>query len=88
MSESEKRKVGQRGQVTLPKELRDRFGIHGGDAVLVHEEGGKIVIEKPATREELTEGYRRHAKRTQKLTEEMDGVSQEANEYIGDAPDW
>ncbi|MDB2293295.1 AbrB/MazE/SpoVT family DNA-binding domain-containing protein, partial [Halorubrum ezzemoulense] len=28
-----KRKVGDRGQVTIPKDLRDRRGIEGGDEV-------------------------------------------------------
>ena len=64
MSKGERRKIGKRGQVTIPKELRERFGIEGGDNVLIHEEAGKLVIERPITREELAEGYRQRAQRT------------------------
>jgi AbrB family looped-hinge helix DNA binding protein len=88
MVESEKRKVGERGQVTLPKNLRERIGIHGGDDVVVREEEEKIVIEKPVTREDLAEGYRRRADRDRELAEEWQGTSREANEYLGDAPEW
>lgn len=88
MSQSEERKVGERGQVTLPKELREKLGIHGGDAVLVHEEDGKITIEKPLSREELAEGYRRRAAESKALAEEMDGISREADASLGDAPEW
>lgn len=88
MSQREQRTVGERGQVTLPKELRDKLGIHGGDEVLVHEEDGKITIEKPVGREELAEGYRRRAAESKALAEEMDGVSHEADEYLGDVPEW
>jgi AbrB family looped-hinge helix DNA binding protein len=88
MSKGERRKIGKRGQVTIPKELRERFGIEGGDDVLIHEEGGKLVIERPITREELAEGYRQRAQRTRKLAEEMEGVSTEADEHLGDAPEW
>lgn len=88
MGESEKRKVGQRGQVTLPKELREQLGIHGGDDVVVHREDDRIVIEKPVTRDDLAEGYRQRADRNRELAEEWEGTSQEANEYLGDAPDW
>jgi AbrB family looped-hinge helix DNA binding protein len=88
MSKGERRKIGQRGQVTIPKELRERFGIEGGDDVLIHEEGGKLVIERPITREELAEGYRQRAQQTRKLAEEMEGVSTEADEHLGDAPEW
>lgn len=38
------RNVGSRGQVTIPKELREQFGIHGGDEA-VRREDGKVVIE-------------------------------------------
>ena len=31
------RTVGERGQVTLPEELRERFDIQGGDEVVVRE---------------------------------------------------
>ena len=88
MSKDERRKVGKRGQVTIPKELRERFGIKGGDDVVIHEEAGKLVIERPVTREELAEGYRQRAQRTSKLAEELESISTEANEYLGDAPEW
>lgn len=88
MSKNEERKVGERGQVTLPKELREKLGIRGGDEVLVHEEDGKIIIEKPLSREELAEGYRRRAAESEALAEAMDGVSREADEYLGAVPEW
>ncbi|MFB6138038.1 MAG: AbrB/MazE/SpoVT family DNA-binding domain-containing protein [Halobacteriaceae archaeon] len=88
MSRREERTVGERGQVTLPKELREKFDIRGGDEVLVHEEDGKIVVEKPLSKEDLAEGYRRRAADAEALAEEMAGVSREAAEQLGDAPEW
>jgi len=88
MSKGERRKIGKRGQVTIPKELRERFGIKSGDDVVIHEEAGKLVIERPVTRKELAEGYRQRAQRTSELADELEGVSTEANEHTGDAPEW
>ena len=88
MSKGERRKIGKRGQVTIPKELRERFGIKAGDDVVIYEEAGKLVIERPVTREELAEGYRQRARRTRELADELEGVSTEANEHLGDAPEW
>jgi len=88
MSEVEKRRVGDRGQVTLPKALREEFGISGGDEVEIREEAGKIVIEKPVSREDLAAGYRERADQLQKINNEMAGVSQEADEYLGEAPEF
>lgn len=88
MSKGERRKVGKRGQVTIPKKLREQFGITGGDDVVIREEAGKLVIERSVTREELAEGYRRRARRTRELADELEGVSAEANEHLGDSPDW
>jgi len=42
-------KVGPKGQVVLPKAIRDRLGIEPGDEVLVEEEGDHIEIRKAAT---------------------------------------
>lgn len=88
MGEAEKRKVGERGQVTLPKRFREAFGIQGGDEVTIREAGDKIVIEKPISRDELAEGYRRRGEHYRELAEEMAGVSQEASDHLGDIPEW
>lgn len=88
MGRAQERKVGERGQVTLPKELREKLNIRGGDEVLVHEEDGKITIEKPVSREELAEGYRQYAAKSESLAAEMADVSREADEYLGDVPEW
>ncbi len=88
MSHCEKRRVGERGQVTLPKELREEFGISGGDEVKIRKESGKIVIERPVTRDDIAAGYRARADQLRELHEEMDGVSREADEYLGDIPEW
>ena len=88
MSNGERRKIGERGQVTIPKELRERFGIEGGDEVVIREEAGKIVIGRAVTREEVAEGYRRRAGRDGDLADELAGVSSEANDRLGDPPEW
>lgn len=88
MPGDERRTVGQRGQVTIPKAFRERFGIHGGDHVVIRADGDKLVIEPPVTREELAEGYRRRADRDRDLADELAGVSREADAHLGDAPDW
>lgn len=88
MAETERRTVGERGQVTIPKELRDRFGIEGGDEVIVREADGKLVIERAVSRDDLAEGYRERAERDARIAAEMDGTSAEADEQLGDAPEW
>lgn len=88
MGGMKKRRVGDRGQVTLPKELRKEFDIGGGDEVEIRKESGRIIIEKPITRDEIAAGYRARADHLRELHAEMDGVSQEADEYLGDVPEW
>ena len=43
-----KTRVTERGQITLPKKLRDRYGIRPGQYVEVHDEGGRIVLTRAA----------------------------------------
>lgn len=83
-----KRKVGERGQVTIPKELRERRGIEGGDEVLFVEVDDEIRIKPPTEEERLAEGYQKHAERSQQLAEELDAASTETTQRLGDAPDW
>lgn len=41
-------KVGERGQVTIPKDIRDRFGIGPDTEVEFTVEGGQILLRKRA----------------------------------------
>lgn len=83
-----KRKVGERGQVTIPKELRERRGIEGGDEVVFVEVDDEIRILPPTDEERLAEGYRKRAERSRQLAEEMEAASAEATQHLGDAPEW
>jgi len=50
-------KVAERGQVTIPKALRDSMGIGPGTILEFHEEGGHIVIEKAKNLDAVDEVY-------------------------------
>jgi AbrB family looped-hinge helix DNA binding protein len=43
-------KVGERGQVTIPKEIRERFGIQPNSEVEFHLVRGAIVMRKAPAR--------------------------------------
>jgi len=38
-------RVGERGQITLEKSIREELGIYAGDEAVQRVEGGRIVIE-------------------------------------------
>lgn len=84
----QKRRVSKRGQVTIPKALRDRVGIREGDEVVFAEQGDVIVIHPPLDEDRMAEGYRKRADRASELAEEMEPASAEATERLGDAPSW
>lgn len=46
-------RVSKKGQATIPKELRERFGIETPGKVLIHEAEGKIVVEPLPSVEEM-----------------------------------
>lgn len=76
------RTVGERGQVTIPKWLRDQLGIRGGDEVSVREYAGGVLIRKQPSEDELAEAYRRNAERARRVNEQWESASQEADEYL------
>lgn len=46
-------KIGERGQVTIPKEIRDRFGLKRDTEVEFHVVSGAIVLKKTPKKLEL-----------------------------------
>lgn len=46
-----KTRVSEKGQVTIPKKLRDRLGIQVGDELDFEEERGRLVVTKLADRD-------------------------------------
>lgn len=83
-----KRKVGKRGQVTIPKDLRTRKGIEHGDELVFVERDDEIVIQPPGDEDRLAEGYRKRADRARSLAHEGEPASREATDRLGDAPEW
>ena len=49
--------VSQKGQVTIPKRLRDRLGIRPGELLDFREEEGELVARKSTTRDPLDVVY-------------------------------
>lgn len=45
--------IGPKGQVVVPKKIRDALGLKPGDAVVVHQHGNQIVIESTASQKTL-----------------------------------
>lgn len=50
-------RVSEKGQVTIPKQLRLRFGIRPGEEVAFREQDGRIVLEKVAVASRFEEFY-------------------------------
>ena len=46
-------RVSQKGQATIPKGLREKFGIETPGEVFVYEEHGRIIIEPVPSPDEL-----------------------------------
>jgi antitoxin PrlF len=62
-------RVGAKGQVVIPKELRDRVGIHPGTEVDFELENGHIVV-KPIRRTSTLGGRFRGSNMAAKLLED------------------
>lgn len=46
LSDDRTSRISSRGQVVIPKELREKYGLKEGDSVVWEEKDGKIVLRK------------------------------------------
>lgn len=68
-----KAKVAERGQITIPKILRDRLGIHPGTILKFEEEAGKIIMIKTSIKDPLDQIYGSlgNSRRTDEIIDEL-----------------
>ncbi len=64
-------RIGERGQVTIPKPLRDKFGLEPHDEVTFIESRGELILRK--TRAAAVEsGIRKWVGRLERMPESVD----------------
>ncbi|MEK6957931.1 MAG: AbrB/MazE/SpoVT family DNA-binding domain-containing protein [archaeon] len=80
--------VGERGQITLPKPVRDAKGIRPKDKVVVKIEGDRIIVEKAMGKKEkeklIKEYYRKYSELENKIAKEWEHASKEADAMLDD----
>ena len=80
--------VGERGQITLPKNIRDLQRIKSKDKLMVRIDHDRLVVEKLKNKKEteklLKEYYQKYYKVQEKIAEEWKHVSKEADAMLDD----
>ena len=76
-----------KGQVTIPKEVRDRLGLHTGDRIVFRFDAtGRLLVE-PQSEDPIADisGFLRHLARGEPVTVEQmrDGILRRAAEKYG-----
>jgi len=68
-----KAKVAERGQVTIPKRIRDQLGIRKGTVLDFREEKGRIIARKAGTSDPVSACYGSlsRGRRTNQLIDEL-----------------
>jgi AbrB family looped-hinge helix DNA binding protein len=78
--------VGERGQITIPKTIREIDGIKPKDKLIVKKENGKIIVEKVLGKKEkeelMKEYYTKYAERDKQINKEWEVVDKEANRFL------
>lgn len=79
--------VGERGQITIPKLIREKEGLNAKDKVIVSIQNDRIVVEKISKEDKeklMIEGYKKMAKLNEEINEEWKYASKEADEMLDD----
>ncbi len=80
--------VGQRGQITIPKDIRDKINLKEKDKLLVRLKENNLIVEKIKTKKDIenlmVEGYKALAKINQETLNDFKHVDDESESLIGD----
>jgi AbrB family looped-hinge helix DNA binding protein len=80
--------VGQRGQITIPKEIRLKLNIGKKDRLLLKLHENNLIIEKTLNKKEkekqMIEGYKVLTKINKETIDDFKYVDQENDDLIGD----
>lgn len=72
-------KLGRKGQLVIPKEIREALGLKEGDRLLVGVEGGRVVLTAPGE----------YARRTRGALRGIWGGKEEIQRYLeGERASW
>jgi len=78
--------LGQRGQITIPKEIRDK--IKEKDRLLVKLKENNVTIQKVVSDKEINklmiEGYKKLAKIDKEILDDFKHIDSESNNFLGD----
>jgi len=78
-------RLGKRGVLTLPKAIRQRYGLEPGDVMTLRDIGGSIVLTPGRTRiDELADRVRKELDEGGHSLESMLGVLREERARYGD----
>ncbi|MFH1256175.1 MAG: AbrB/MazE/SpoVT family DNA-binding domain-containing protein [Candidatus Diapherotrites archaeon] len=80
--------VGERGQITIPKTIREMKGLKKNDKAIVMLKDNDIVVEKVLNKKEkeelMKEYYKKYGWIDREIEEEMKYVSTEADRLLDD----
>jgi len=80
--------VGQRGQITIPKEIRDKIKLKEKDKLLVTLKANNLIVKKVIPDKKINdlmvEGYKKMANTDKETVNDFENIDLEANDYIGD----
>jgi AbrB family looped-hinge helix DNA binding protein len=68
-------RVTKKGQVTIPKDIREKLGIKPGSSVRFRIKEGKCIVEKEVKESKIDKwvGYLKSTKRTDEVIKELRG---------------
>ena len=80
--------IGERGQITIPKDIRDKEGLKPRDKIIVKIENNQIIVEKALSKREkeklIEEYFKKYSKLEEETAKDWEHVSKEADAMLDD----